>query len=91
MRKGDLTREQAIRAAGLAKVEELEALNCDFTNRLQTDGDEAIEFAATVDFVDVEGTQRALTAYYYQYQEDLDRAADDLGRLDWDIEGYEVW
>lgn len=90
MRKGDLTREQAIAAVGLAKVEELEALECDFTNRLQTDGDTAVEFAASLKFVDDEGITRTLTAYYYQEQEDLD-AVEDLGMLDWEIEGYEIW
>lgn len=90
MRKGDLTREQAIEAAGLEAVEKVEAMNCDFNNRVQTDGDTAVEFEACVDFIDSEGAERSLTAYYYQEQEELDEV-EDMGNLDWEIEGYEIW
>jgi hypothetical protein len=91
MRKGNLSREEAIKQAGLDKVLEVEGLDCDFTNRLQTDGDDSVEFAASVKFVDAEGIDRVLTAYYYQTPEDLERAGDDLGYLNWEIEGYEIW
>jgi hypothetical protein len=91
MRKGNLTREEVIELVGLALVEKLEAEECDFTNRLQTDGDEAVEFAASVNFTDSDGMPRALTAYYYQDQDDIDEAGDDLGGLNWEINGYEIW
>lgn len=92
MRKGDLTRAQVIEIVGLELVEELERENCDFTNRLQTDGDDAVEFSASVVFVDNEGNNRTLTAYYYQDPEDLEELEDgDLGSLNWEIEGYEIW
>jgi len=93
MRKGNLNREEAIKRAGLEKVVEVEEMNCDITNRVQTDGDDSVEFAASVNFTDNEGTSRVLTAYYYQYQEDIDQSIEDFGSydgLDWEIEGYEV-
>jgi hypothetical protein len=63
-------------------------MNCDFSNRVQTDGDTAVEFEACVYFTDNEGNKRSLTAYYYQEQEDLDEF-EELDALDWEIEGYE--
>jgi hypothetical protein len=93
MRKGNLNREEAIKQAGLEKVLEVEALDCDFTNRLMPAGfEDDVEFAASVDFVDNEGNYRVLTVYYYQDQSDLDELDDgDLGYLNWEIEGYEIW
>jgi len=88
MRKGDLTREQAIERAGLELVEKVEGLNCDFTGRLQTDGDKAVEFSAGTNFIDQDGYNRVLTAYYYQDPEDLDE--NDFDDLDWEISGYEI-
>jgi len=89
MRKGILTREEAIRVAGSDVVSRLDSENCDFSNRVQTDGDTAVEFSASVEFVDEDGTECCLIAYYYQEQDDLD-GVEDLSLLDWDIEGYEV-
>jgi hypothetical protein len=90
MRKGNLTREQVIKIVGKKLVEELEKENCDFTNRLQTDGDESVEFSASIKFIDNEGSPRWLTVYYYQNPEDLEEC-DDLGCLNWEIEGYEIY
>jgi len=90
MRHGKLSREQAIELAGIEAVEKVENENCDFTNRLQTDGDDSVEFAASVKFTDAEGVKRTLTAYYYQDQEAVD-ATEDLSNLNWEIEGYEIW
>lgn len=89
MRKGKGTREQAIAMVGIKLVEKLESLDCDFTNRVMGDPDESVEFSASVRFVDSEGIGRTLTAYYYQFQEDLD-GVEDLSNLDWEIEGYEI-
>ena len=90
MRKGNLTREQAIEMVGLELVEKVESMNCDFTNRIQTDGDTAVEFSAGINFIDKDGYRRTLTAYYYQDPRDLD-ATDDLGSLDWEVSGYEIY
>lgn len=91
MRKGNLTRQQAIEAAGLELVLKLEGMDCDFTNRVQTDGDDDVEFAASITFADNEGNSRSLTAYYYQTPEALATVDNDMGVLDWEIEGYEIW
>ena len=89
MKHGKMTRDQAIEVAGIETVNKLDNENCDFTNRVQTDGDTSIEFSASIKFVDHDGSDRYLVAYYYQEQEALD-GIDDLGSLDWTIEGYEI-
>jgi hypothetical protein len=89
MKHGKMTRDQAIEAAGIETVNKLDYENCDFTNRVQTDGDTSVEFSASVKFVDSDGLDRALVAYYYQEPESLD-GVEDLGSLDWAIEGYEI-
>jgi hypothetical protein len=88
MRHGNLNRDAAIKAAGIKVVEKVEALNCDFTNRLQTDGDTDVEFSASVNFTHPDGGEAILTAYYYQDEDDVD--VDDLGSLKWEIHGYEI-
>lgn len=88
MRKGNLTREQAIEIVGVDAVNAVDAKNCDYTNRVQTDGDSDIEFSAGVAATSVD-CDVTLLAYYYQDQSALD-AVDELDQLDWEIEGYEV-
>lgn len=88
MRKGKLTRELAIQEAGLGVVEKLEHENCDFSGRLQTDGDDAVEFTASIAFVNSDGDNCHLVAYYYQMAEDVNER--ELDQLDWKIEGYEI-
>jgi hypothetical protein len=92
MRKGRLSREDAIRLAGIDAVNRLDNENCDYTNRIQTDGDTAVEFSASVKFTDPEyagENNSTLVAYYYQEEKDLE-GVEDLSDLDWTIEGYEV-
>jgi hypothetical protein len=89
MRKGNLTREQAITKVGLAAVEMVEGKNCDFTGRIQCDGDNSIEFAASVNTTSNDG-DCVLTVYYYQSKESLDLSGGDLGNCEWSIYGYEV-
>ena len=89
MRHGKLTREQAIKIAGQEVVEQLDHENCDFTGRLQTDGDESVEFAASVEYFNSDNERCTLIAYYYQMPEDL-VGKEDLDQLDWEIEGYEI-
>lgn len=89
MKHGKLNREQAIVAAGKEIVEKLDYENCDFTNRVQTDGDNSVEFSAGLRFIDSDGTSRTLIAYYYQDPEALE-GVEDLGSLDWTINGYEI-
>ncbi len=76
---------------GEEAVIEVERENCEYTNRVQTDGDTGVEFAASVRCTDQHGDDCTLVAYYYQDQETLDELGDnDLSALDWEIEGYEV-
>ena len=89
--KGNLTREQAIEQVGAEAVAKVEAENCDFTNRVQTDGDTRVEFSATVSATDKDGDAVRLVAYYYQEPEALEAAGDDLSNCDWVINGYEIY
>lgn len=91
MKKGDLTREQAIELVGLAAVEAVEKENCDFTNRLIDPVFDIVEFSACVACTHADGDDCILTAYYYQTNEDIDESGGELGNLDWGIEGYEVY
>lgn len=88
--KGTLTRSQVVSAVGEDAVKRVEAENCDFTNRLQCDGDERVEFSATVGATDAEGNSVRLVAFYYQTQAALAAAGDDLSSCDWTVEGYDV-
>lgn len=89
MRKGTLTREQAIEEAGLAPVLELDKENVEFTNRVQCDGDDSVEFSASVSFLDADGDAMTLTAYFYQSSEGVERC-ENLDELEWVVEGYEI-
>ena len=93
MRKGNLTREQAIEQVGEAAVTKVDSENCDFTNRVgfngSVQGDDEVEFAASVVCEDTGGCEVSLVAYYYQDAEDVD-AAEGIDQLDWEVEGYEI-
>lgn len=88
--KGTLSRDQAIAQVGLAAVEVVEGENCDFTNRVQPDGDSRIEFSASADATDQDGDPVTLVAYYYQEQSDVDAIEQELEELEWKIHGFEV-
>ena len=90
MRHGKLTREQITNMIGSAEVDRLDHENCDFTSRLQTDGDESVEFAASIHTKDTDGNVITVIVYYYQPDQETVDAAEDLGNLDWEIEGYEI-
>jgi len=87
MRKGTMSRDQAIEAVGIKAVEAVENENCDFTNRVQTDGDTGVEFSACASIE--HNDYNHIIAYYYIEQDDLD-AAESLDDLSWSIEGYEL-
>ena len=84
MRHGDMTREQAIDAAGMTAVERVERENCEPTSRLQTDGDTDVEFRASVRLAD----GRVLEVYYYLTPEEAQY--EDGADVDWQIHGYDV-
>jgi len=87
--KGTLTREQAIQAVGIDLVSKLDSINCEPTNRVQTDGDDSVEYSSSVETGNEEYGQMTLTAYYYQSPEDL-KGVEDLSGLTWTVAGYEL-
>ena len=91
MYKGQLTRDQAVAAVGEEAVKAVEAENCDYTNRLMPGGfEDVVEFAASSQCTDTDGTACTLVAYYYQDATDV-AAAQELDHLDWEIRGYEIY
>ena len=92
MKKGTLTREQAIEIVGVEAVAKVEQENCEFTNRVgyngSIQGDDEVEFAASVSAEDKDGNDVSLIAYYYQDAKAVDE--NELDCLDWEIRGYEV-
>lgn len=91
MRHGELNRDGATAIAGKEIVDSLDNVDCDYTNRLQTDGDTSVEFSASISFYDNEfDCHCRLVAYYYQDEKDLDDCSE-LDTLDWGIHGYEVY
>jgi len=98
MRHGNLTRNEAIELAGVAAVEDLDAVDCQPTGRVQCDGDTDVEYAASIGIPDPEGyydgdDTRTLTAYYYTTPSDMDAiaaAGGDESVIDWVIHGYEI-
>lgn len=88
--RGQLTREQAIEIVGEKAVDKVERQNCDFTGRLMDDCDDRVEFAASISAKNTDGDDVTLVAYYYPTQSELDAAGDDLGDVDWVVEGFEI-
>lgn len=88
--KGNMTRSDAVAIFGEAVVGQLDGMHCEPTSRLQCDGDTRVEFAASIRAHGQDGVPCTLTAYYYQDQQALQDAGDDLSGLNWVVEGYEV-
>lgn len=88
-RKGNLTREETIAIVGEDAVNKVDATNCHFTSRLQTDGDTRVEFSASIRCQDTDGNDCTLVAYYYQERDAVEAVAE-LDELNWTVEGYEV-
>lgn len=84
-----MTRDEAIKAAGLEYVEQAERENCECTCRVTdgTDWDGYTEFSASSDYND---NMDRVVVYYYQPTE-LCRKTEDLGSLEWTIDHYEVY
>jgi len=78
-----MDRSDAIKLFGLDKVLELDAADCDFSNRVT--GDDTVEFSASVKL----DSGDRLTAYYYQDSEAV-QACDDLAALNWQIDHYAI-
>lgn len=80
-----LTREQAVQAVGADAVSKVDAMTCDFTDRVTEDG--TVEFRASIAAVDNDGDEITLRAYYYQDRASLD-TVEHLDLLDWTISHY---
>ena len=90
MRKGQVSKEQAIAIVGVEAVNAVARENCDFTGRIMDMADDGVEFSASVSAANKDGEDCTLTAYYYPTQGELDGAGDDLSNVNWEIAGYEV-
>jgi hypothetical protein len=87
----DLSRLSYAQAVALVGAETVKAVadeQCDYSGRLMSDNSERVEFTASVPCLDA-SEYIALTAYFYQPQEDLDSCTDgDLGNLTWNVDHY---
>ena len=92
-----MNREEAIKVAGIEAVEAVEAMNCEPINMAghngicQGDADRA--WSSEVYFLDADGDEQTLRAYYYLDNEEEDRLAKfewDGSYIDWVIAEYEV-
>lgn len=84
MKKGDLTREQAIELAGVEAVEAAENESCQPTGRVGYNGE-----CQSDDLCEWASSKNGVTVYYYTTNED-DAIMSVGSCIDWDIEGYEV-
>lgn len=83
-----LTREQAVALVGQGFVEQVEEKNCDFSNRVTSDG--TVEFVATVNAgKDEDGFDLTISAYYFQDADAVD-SVEDIGDLNWSVDHYTV-
>ena len=86
MREDLLSQEEAIERVGNEAVNQVNALNCDFTNTQQNDG--TIEFSSHVECIE-NCEPVILTAYYYQDESSVEQV-EELDNLDWRIAGYTI-
>lgn len=93
MRHGQYTREQAIQYVGEEAVSKLDSVNCEPTSRCQTDGDDSVEYRASIKAKAKDGAEVVLEAYYYTTPEQEQEMAEhdgDGSYINWEIEGYEI-
>ena len=95
MKKGNLTREQAVAIVDEAAVDKVERENCEPTNRVgyngACQGDDLCEWSASVRCQDKDGDACTLLAYYYTTNEQDQAMADSDGSaVEWEIAGYEI-
>ncbi len=89
MRHGKLSRDEAIKLAGIENVLAVEKMNCEPTSRCQTDGDNDIEYKASMLLPNGD----TLTAYYYMdgdWYEALPEETNAEDLCDWEIHGWEI-
>ncbi|HCR5301035.1 TPA: hypothetical protein OO086_002512 [Legionella pneumophila] len=86
MREGLLSQEEAVERVGSQAINQVNALNCEYTNAQQNDG--TIEFSSNIECME-NREPVILTAYYYQ-DETLVEQVEELDNLDWEIAGYTI-
>jgi hypothetical protein len=89
-----LSRKEAVAQAGIAAVEKLDNQNCEPTGRMMGDHSDLVEYSSSVKVgIEQDGGTFVfiLTAYYYPTRDELEAAGDDLGNLNWSIEGYTLY
>ena len=98
MKKGSVTREQALAVVGEQAVDAVERKNCEPTNRVgyngACQGDDLCEWCASVSCKDKDGNECTLAAYYYTTNEQDEVMAANSGDgsyIDWEIAGYEMY
>ena len=87
---GKLTRDEAVAMAGSTAVEAAERDNCQPSGRLMGDADDDVVEYVGFGKCPADSPYTGVQVYDYPSIEDLDANADDLGGVNWEIEGYEV-
>ena len=77
-----LTEEQVVSMLGEEIVEQVKALNCDFTGRVIDDCFGVVEMAASIDITDGDYAWSTLVINYLVDKDDLDAAGNDLNNCD---------
>jgi hypothetical protein len=97
MKKGTLTREQAVEVFGEDNVRELESHNCEPTGRVgyngAVHGDSLCEWSASAEFHDRDENSVSLIAYHYTTNEEdaqIAAADGDGSAITWKIHGFEI-
>lgn len=91
MQYGSLTREQAIEAVGEEVMAQLDMEECFPTDRVQPDGDDSIEYRATIRVSGNEFVER-ISAYFYLDPETVENSEPSMFDVNWDkaFAGYEI-
>lgn len=93
MRHGKLTRDEAIAVVGAEAISKLDGINCEPTSRLQTDGDDSVEWSVYILTPNKSGERVTVEAYYYLTPDQMQTMAErdgDGSSVDWVVEGYEI-
>jgi len=77
-----ISEAEARRQAGNKAVDDVLAINCDFTGRVIAECFGVTEMSASVDIIDQDGDERVLSVLYLIDTESL-TDCDDLGNLDY--------
>jgi len=88
IKKGPLSRDEAVALAGESVVRLAESQDCEPTNRV-LENPFLVEFVSTVEYTCFNGEPAELNIYYYQDKDDM-KNIEELDELAWEIGGYEI-